>query len=271
MYKILMQQRKIADRGIRVSVDHTYFGERGDTDGMEQAPDRYIGVIVDWKDKRSSDPKVKVKYVGEEMAVSCPLATFLEEQYGARFETFTDGSPPLVLEAAPAPARARAPAAAAPRAAAREQRPEGEGGLDDAAAEERVEDGVAADEEADEDDAADDDDGGPGTLSGSDSDDDDDDEDEADETEYDEVTVGEFTWTRLPADGVKTDARGAKPRSDGSFIKKTGISDIVHLWEYMCPPEFVEAQVKYTNPGLSQTSLGNDRLMTKGEAIQFWG
>ena len=113
MYKILMQQRKLADRDIRVSVDHTYFGENGDGGGMEQAPDRYQGVILDWKDKRSSDPKIKVKYAGEEMAVSCPLETFLSEQYGARFEPFGDGSPPLVLDAAaPRPARARPPAAA---------------------------------------------------------------------------------------------------------------------------------------------------------------
>ena len=113
MYKILMQQRKIEGMGLRISVHHTYFGEAGDSDGLAPAPERYFGNIIDWKEKRSNDPKIKVKFDGESCAVPCPLETLLNSSYSARLEPGLDGTPAPVLTAdAPRP-RARPPAAPA--------------------------------------------------------------------------------------------------------------------------------------------------------------
>ena len=264
-----MQQRKLAGRDVRISVDHTYFGESGDSDGIELAPDRYCGTILDWKEKKSADPKVRVKYDGESTAVTCPLATLLQEKFGCRLEAFVDGSSAPIFVEAPAPA----PAAARPRAAhaARAAYAGGDEGADDepgAEAEdsERREDGSVADEAAaedDEDDDDDDDDDDAESASGSDV--------ELDDEVYGVVTVGPYTWTRLPEDGVKTDARGTKPRAVGSFIKKTGLGNMVSVWEHMVPPAFIEAHVEHTNPHLSTLSLGDDRLLSKGESIKFWG
>ena len=114
MYKILLQQRKLAGQGMRISVDHIYFGENGDASGLATAPDRYVGTIIDWKDKRSADPKVRVLFDGESTAVTCPLATLLSEQYYTRFEAQADGTPaPVLEERAPRAPRAATPAPAA--------------------------------------------------------------------------------------------------------------------------------------------------------------
>ena len=64
MYQILTQQRKLEGMGLHVSVDHSYFGEAGESDGLQAAPDRYYGTIIDWIQKRSKDPKIKVKFDG---------------------------------------------------------------------------------------------------------------------------------------------------------------------------------------------------------------
>ena len=102
MYKILMQQRKLEGMGLRISVDHSYFGESGDSDGLEAAPDRFLGTVIDWLQKRSKDPKLKVKFDGETYAITCPLATLLADQYMVQFERGADGGePPALLDEAP--------------------------------------------------------------------------------------------------------------------------------------------------------------------------
>ena len=259
-----MQQRKLAGRDVRISVDHTYFGESGDSDGIELAPDRYCGTILDWKEKKSADPKVRVKYDGESTAVTCPLATLLQEKFGCRLEAFVDGSSAPIFVEAPAPA----PAAARPRAAhaARAAYAGGDEGADDepgAEAEdsERREDGSVADEAAaedDEDDDDDDDDDDAESASGSDV--------ELDDEVYGVVTVGPYTWTRLPEDGVKTDARGTKPRAVGSFIKKTGLGNMVSVWEHMVPPAFIDAHVEHANPHVSTLSLALTTYVSRYKA-----
>ena len=64
VYQVLTQQRKLDGMGLRVLVDHSYFGEAGESDGLQAAPDRYYGTIIDWTQKRSKDPKIKARFDG---------------------------------------------------------------------------------------------------------------------------------------------------------------------------------------------------------------
>ena len=263
VYQTLMQERKLKGTGIRISVLKAYFGEAGSNIATDTVDDRWYGTVVDWKEKKSNDPKLKVLFDGETHATPCPLATLLEAEYEVLFE---DGRAPpafVAKQARPAAGR-RAPVAAPPaqrrRIGSELSEDEDEVGSAADAAQEQEGYGHGDDGEFD-----DEDDEYHEEEDGSDSSD-------FDESVYDEVNIKGVIWKRLTEDGVKEDSRAGKARFDGYFQKKTGLGDVFHVFMHMLPPEFIDAHLAYTNPNLNASSGTHiDKPMTKGECLLFWG
>ena len=85
-----------------------------------------------------------------------------------------------------------------------------------------------------------------------------------------EVTCHEQVWRKADPTSVRVDAR-TKPRTKPSLNKgDLSLKTIDQMFYYLMPEDWINIQLKYTNPKLQGTDATNAKL-TKGTLIQWWG
>ena len=83
--------------------------------------------------------------------------------------------------------------------------------------------------------------------------------------------ISSQTWRTSKPQGVNTDAR-TQPRDKPSLTggNALDLKDIASIFHYLYPTEWIDLQLKHTNPKLQGHDALNAKL-EKGELLQFWG